>query len=159
YTIIYTVNGVSSDPVIVTVLQTPKDSNFSFDSQSQGNLNFTATFKPEITDASSYAWTFGSGFNPQTSTAQSPAITATGTPTGGEIQTFASLIVSNGNCQAAAVRKELRISPNGVYEPPANQINTSSEVKAKVQVQKAPAKAKASASKKEKQKKKSNGKK
>jgi hypothetical protein len=132
YVIIYTVGGVASDPVTVTVLQTPKDSNFTFVSKPQINLIFTAEFTPEVKNANSYSWTFGSGFNPQVSTAQSPVIQASFSPTGGETITFATLMVSNGKCSAAPLRKELRISPNGVYEtaPVGVSKNVSDKTKA-----------------------------
>ncbi|MEO8862521.1 MAG: hypothetical protein ABI358_13925 [Ginsengibacter sp.] len=155
YVIIYTVGGVASDPVTVTVLQTPKDSNFSFVSKPQTNLIFTAAFTPEIKDANSYSWTFGPGFNPQVSTAQSPVIQASFSPTGGETITFATLVVSNGNCSAAPLRKELRISPNGVYEPAPIGVSKNVSDKTKAPVKKVVAKSKALKEKKISAKKKS----
>ena len=121
YTIIYTVNGVASDPVTVTVLKKPSSSDFKFEATKKTDLTFETRFFPAIQDDTfSYKWTFGAGFSPQQSTDELPVITATIPATGGEIRTSASLIVSNGICAATEIKKELLISPNGV-----SQINTS----------------------------------
>jgi hypothetical protein len=118
YTIIYTLNGVAADPVTVTVLKTPASSDFKFKFVRSGqNLVFNVTFLPVVQDASfTYNWTFGPGFPVQQSKDPQPAITATVPASGAELRSFATLTVSNGACSAAAVRKELLISPNGVSE-------------------------------------------
>ena len=118
FTIIYTLNGIASDPVSVTVLKTPANSNFTFTSQSQEDRTFLTTFKPDVADKNlSYSWKFGTGFKPQDSTDVTPAIVASFNPTGAETETFASLTISNGICAAPGFKIDLRISPNGVYTP------------------------------------------
>lgn len=117
YTIIYTVNGVTSDAVTVAVLKKPRTSDFKFESKRTSDLTFETRFLPAIQDtALSYKWTFGPGFSPQQSTDELPIITATVPATGGQMQTSASLIVSNGICSAAEIKKNLLISPNGVSQ-------------------------------------------
>jgi hypothetical protein len=123
YQIVYTLNGVASDPANVTVLPTPANT-FTVKS-TVTDLNgvpvITATFVPDTQDSSfKYQWQFGPGFNVTTSTDESPQLTATVDPTVGQSETTASLTVSDGNCVLPAVTQNLMISPNGVFEVPAS---------------------------------------
>lgn len=117
YTIIYTVNNIASDPVTVTVLRTPKTSDFKFEFKETDKFVFEVTFIPAEQDSNfSYKWSFGDGFEPQSSSDEIATVKATVSVTGGETKTFVSLVVSNGNCSADEVKKEFLISPKGVFE-------------------------------------------
>jgi Rieske Fe-S protein len=124
YQVIYTdTNGVASDPVTVTVLATAANT-FTVKSavnDVNGVPVITANFVPDTQNNSfQYQWQFGPGFNVTSSTEELPQLTATLDPTGGQTETTASLVVSNGTCSQAAVTKNLIISPNGVFEVAAN---------------------------------------
>lgn len=117
YNLVYTQNNVASDPAKVTVLATPKDSSFTFKSVFADQGVFTVTFTPNIPDDNfTYAWTFGAGFSPATSSDREPVITATVNATGGETFTSASLQVSNGTCPGPLSNEDLTITGNGVFE-------------------------------------------
>ncbi|WP_310503369.1 hypothetical protein HDF24_23075 [Mucilaginibacter sp. X4EP1] len=121
FTIVYTLDGIASDPVTVTVLATPV-STFTFTSK-VNNINgatiVTADFAPDQKNtAYTYKWSFGTGFSTATSAVESPELTATVNPTGIETKTFATLTVSNGKCAQAAVTKTLYITGNGLSENP-----------------------------------------
>ncbi len=121
FTITYTLDGVASDPVTVTVLATPV-STFTFTSK-VNNINgvttVTADFIPDQKNtAYTYQWSFGTGFSATTSAVESPELTAKVNPTGAETETFATLTVSNGKCAQAAVTKKLFITGNGLSENP-----------------------------------------
>jgi hypothetical protein len=132
YQIIYTLNGVASNPVTVTVLVTPV-STFSFTSEFS-TVNdqrvLSATFIPDAQDATyGYQWTFGIGFSETASPLESPQLTAQIDPNGGQTQTSATLTVSNGKCNLTSVTKTLYISPNGLYEAPVNSGSIISDLK------------------------------
>lgn len=125
YKLIYTVNGVSSDPVTVTVLEMPKDSVFDVDSEPKDGF-FNAHFNPDVTETKfTYDWKFGDGFTPTASSDVQPVIKAV-TATGATINTFASLQISNGICKAELFTLDLVITPNGVFKASnvAAEINT-----------------------------------
>jgi len=121
FTITYTLDGVASDPVTVTVLATPV-STFTFTSKVtniNGVTTVTADFSPDQKNtAYTYKWSFGTGFSATTSAVESPELTAKVNPTGAETETFATLTVSNGKCAQAAVTKTLYITGNGLSENP-----------------------------------------
>jgi len=141
YNIVYTLNGVDSDPTVVTVLPTPV-STFTFKSVA-APAAFQATFTPDSQDKSfTYQWTFGPGFKPQTSTDAVPVVTVQIDPTGAQTATFATLLVSNGNCSIGKpVNVVLAISPNGVFIPAAGPQKTIKSNVTKAPVTAASAKA------------------
>lgn len=117
-TLVYTQNNIASDPLTITVLALPKSSSFSLESVFTAPGVFKVTFKPDVTDSGfTYAWTFGAGFSETSDTAVSPVVQASLNATGAEVETSATLQVSNGNnCPAPAVTKDLVITGNGVFD-------------------------------------------
>lgn len=119
YTVIYTVEGVPSDTVTITVFKKPSRSEFKFESTPKEDRTFEVRFFPALQDEGlTCQWKFGPGFSTDRSEDKSPVIVATMGPAGGETKTFASLVISNGGCAAPEVRKDLMISPNGVFQLP-----------------------------------------
>jgi hypothetical protein len=132
YQIIYTLNGVDSNPVTVTVLVTPV-STFTFSAQFS-TVNdqqvLTATFTPDAQDATYiYQWTFGVGFSETSSALESPQLTVQIDPSGGQTQTSVTLTVSNGACNQASVTQTLYISPNGLSTTPIGSGGIISDLK------------------------------
>lgn len=118
YSIIYTVNGVSSDPFIVTVLPTP-GSEFLFDSGINADGVITAKFIPKDQDASFvYKWTFDPSWEVRDlSTLGIATVMLKFNRTEGEKEVKVILVVSNGNCHQTEVTKILHVSANGLFEP------------------------------------------
>jgi predicted nucleic acid-binding protein len=132
YKITYTLNGVASNPVTVTVLATPV-STFSFKASfsTVNSVNIlTAVFTPDASGIGyTYSWSFGTGFSETASSLQSPQLTVQVDPNGGQTQTFATLTVSNGQCALASVTQTLYISPNGLSETPIGSGSILSGIK------------------------------
>jgi hypothetical protein len=121
--IVYTLNGVASDPVVVTVLQTPV-STFKFENMGETNANGVFLLKVTFTadrqdNGYSYKWTFGKGFPIKDATGPVQHLTVKLEAKSGQIATAVSLVVSNGNCHAKAVTTKMFISPNGVFHEKA----------------------------------------
>lgn len=117
YSIVYTANGLASDPVSVTVLPTPV-STFSFQNNDVNQETIDATFTPDDkNDSFKYSWKFGPGFTVTESTDQIAKVSAHWNPAVPSTETFVTLQVSNGNCPGAEVTKKLLMSGNGFFEP------------------------------------------
>ena len=118
YTIVYTVNGVSSDPFVVTVLPTP-GSEFSFDSGINADAIINAKFTPKDQDASFvYKWTFDPSWEVRDlSTLGVATVMLKYNREQGEKEVKVTLLVSNGNCHQTEITKILHVSANGLFEP------------------------------------------
>jgi hypothetical protein len=124
YSIIYTVNGVSSDPFEVTVLPTPGN-EFTFDSGIGSDFVIMAKFIPKDQDASfTYKWNFDPDWKVQDISPEGIAtVMFKFNPKGGETEVKVSLMVSNGNChQSEENVKILHVSANGLFEPNINPV-------------------------------------
>jgi hypothetical protein len=129
YSIIYTVNGVSSDPFEVTVLPTPGN-EFTFDSGITDNV-ITAKFTPKDQDASfTYKWNFDPDWIVQDISPMGIAtVTIKFDPRAGEKEVKVTLMVSNGNChQSEENVKILHISANGLFEPNIDPVKSAGRV-------------------------------
>lgn len=121
YSIIYTVNGVSSDPVTVTVLDIPVNT-FTFTKGFSDKQIPQATFTADAKDAGLvYNWQFGPGFSPSQANTQIITVDIQMSPAGGLIDTTVSLQVSNGKCANAPVVEQFTIGPNGMNPATAAQ--------------------------------------
>jgi hypothetical protein len=111
YSIIYTVNGVASDPVNVSVLPTPSKVDFRVVPPrpvQNGNV-FTVTFLPSVEDSNfNYQWTFDTKvFTLGTSTAESPVMQLVKPPK--NLKTKVSLKISD-KCGTATISHVLLIT-------------------------------------------------
>ncbi|MDN5289508.1 MAG: hypothetical protein JWR38_5782 [Mucilaginibacter sp.] len=97
YTIIYTVNDVSSDPFVVTVLAIPKTGGFTFKNETIKGTKVTASFIPDLRDTGYiYNWIFNNQVQYRVGTDGVASVIAD--CSNGEIQVNASLSISNGSC-------------------------------------------------------------
>jgi hypothetical protein len=129
YSIIYTVNGVGSDPFEVTVLPTPGN-EFTFDSGITDNV-ITAKFTPKDQGASfTYKWNFDPDWKVQDiSPVGIVTVMFKFDPRAGEKEVKVSLMVSNGNChQSDENVKILHVSANGLFEPNIDPIKRAGGV-------------------------------
>ncbi len=131
FQIVYTLNGVSSDPVSVTVLTTPV-ATFTITSTPTTGANggqaeaitFVPDAVPDDINNYSYAWTFGAGFPIATSTIQNPEITLNAAPltyVPPPINTTIILSVANGACNTVTTTTNvvIRGSSVSIVEPVA----------------------------------------
>ncbi|WPU91357.1 hypothetical protein SNE25_18730 [Mucilaginibacter sabulilitoris] len=130
FSIIYTVNGVSSDPFEVTVLPTP-GSEFSFVSTINADLLIQATFTPTVQDATfTYKWQFDDAWKVDDIAKEGIAkIEFRFNRDGGEKEYKVALQVSNGNCNDPnGVVKILHASANGLFEPNVDPTKSTGKI-------------------------------
>ncbi|WP_183564889.1 hypothetical protein [Mucilaginibacter sp. SP1R1] len=120
YSIVYTVNNVSSDPFEITVLPTP-DSDFTYKTEkiNASDRIVYGTFTPKNQGAGfTYAWTFGNAVKKQNMTADGVvSVMAAYGVENRDTEFSVSLTVSNGHChQPEPNTKTIHVSANGFYE-------------------------------------------
>ncbi|MGZ3835577.1 MAG: hypothetical protein ACXVB0_18825, partial [Mucilaginibacter sp.] len=121
FNIVYTLNGVDSDPKTVTVLPVPNSDfsfNFKFVTDVNKNLVLNVDFAATtVGDGFTYKWTLGPSFSVTQSTSASLTVTANWAADK-EIDDTVTLVVANQglDCGLPGITKKLAITANGVTE-------------------------------------------
>jgi hypothetical protein len=135
YKVIYTLNGVASDPVTVTVLPTPAGTDFSAKTTNvirndSGILTIAVTFAAAKPNTQyTYKWAFDKWFPIKEATGPQQDLEITFDAKNGQVETKVQLTATNGNCADQPITHAFFLNPNGLQPVPALKENETGFIK------------------------------